>query len=423
MIEHFLMLGSDTVEDDSELPFPAGTPFKGIVKANTFITGDTLAQQIGLSAGMSFNSNAGWLHFIEDNGLELYIAKKPLRYKLHWSDINAAQSGKELTINGDVYIVRFLTGTISDPAPITDSQAGGEWNRYMYNVFKGEGWDSIPGKLDWGPYTNSMLGIQRASEGAFVLGSGQWVQEAAQGQANGYVTRGRSGGSGVPITSVWYGRPSDVDAAQGVVYGWRPVLVKKSSIPPSPFLGEVPGADFITATALVTRLQSESGMTIAGTAKNNDTAWLKYLYKGKTLYMTKKPIRHSVVAGNLRDLGIFTGTRTLVINGQTFKVRVPSGTVNEDNEWNNLIYRVYGGTEDVPNKGEWARYSNIDLDQNPGTTLGNMCLCQGYYSTPSNQNILTRGGYPTGIAGQWYQTSNGATNTGYAWRPILELVE
>lgn len=99
-----------SVADNSDLPFPAGTPFKGVVSAKNFIDGVQLADQIGLVAGLPVNKDAGWLHFIEDNGYNIYIAKKPIRYNLTWEHINTAQLGKEIIIGGKTFLVEFMSG-------------------------------------------------------------------------------------------------------------------------------------------------------------------------------------------------------------------------------------------------------------------------------------------------------------------------
>lgn len=425
MLELLLTNGTDIVDDDSGLPYPAGTPYKGVVSANKFITGSDLANQLGLKEGTLMNNSSGWLHFIEDSGFEIYIAKKPIRYGVSWQAIDTAQKDKVLTIKGRRFTCEFMTGTLVDPSAVSSTSAGGEWNRYMYNVYKGEGWDTLPDRLDWGNYTSDKLGIQLQAAGGSVRASGQWVKAAADGQTNGYITRGRNGsGSALPITAVWYGRPADVAGSLGYVYGWRPMLVLEGSRPvvQSPFKGEVTQANFITFSALVNKIQTDKSATLAGTAKSQDDVWLKFEWNGKTLYMPRKPIRHSISDTQLKSLGLFTGSYTIVIDGKTYKVRCPTGTASDSNcEWNNLIYRIYSGSDTVPNKGTWASYTTAQLDQTYGTGNGNMCICQGT-STQTNTGTLTRGGYDSAITGAWYMTGNGSTNSGYAWRPVLELV-
>lgn len=428
MLETLLFRYGDVkANDDSDLPFPSGTPFKGVVSARNFITGDQLASTLGLQVGGSMNSDAGWLHFIEDNGYEIYVAKKPLRNKVTWQEIKSATAGKVVTIGGRNFTVELLTGALTDPTAVSNSAVGGEWNRYMYNVFKGEDYASIPGRLDWGSYTNAMLGIQTAAEGANVTGSGQFCEEAASGIADAYITRGRNGSSTTtPILAMWYGRPVDVAANQGHVYGWRPKLVLEGSKPepePTPFKGEVTGTDLITMANLKSLVQSTSGVTIRGTAINQSTTWLHYEYEGKTLYVSKMPIMHSVFSTDFINSGANDGRLIVAIGGKYYKVRWLTGTTSIQNEWNSLMYPIYGGADDVPNKGLWAHYTNAELGMVAGTTTNAMCFSQGTYS--GNAGTLTRGGYAGGgVVGSWYQPANPTTsNAGYAWRPVLELTD
>lgn len=411
-------------EDDHGLSFPAGTPFKGVVRSKDFINGLQLASAIGLTAGVPMSANPGWLHFIEDNGYEIYIAKKPLRNKLFWTDINNAQKSKSVVINEREFNVQFMSGAIADPTGITTADPGGDWNRYLYNVYGGVRAGELAGKLNWGPYTEAMLGIQVGTV-TDVPGVGSWCKEAVSGVTGGYLSRGRYPQGGVPnIAAMWYGRQSDVEAAVGFVYGWRPMLVLKGTSPPvevTPFKGEVAQADFITFANLLATVQTSTSKVLNGTAINQTEPWLKFEWNGKTLYTPKKQIRQSVQKTELTAMGIVAGSTTVVIAGKTYKVRLMTGNLNDvSSEWNNLIYRIYSGSENAANKGTWAKYTATDLGLEPGTSGGKLAHCQGTYS--GGFPDLTRGGYSGGgVVGEWYQAA--ATNPGYGWRPLLELVE
>ena len=96
------------------------------------ITGSALASLVGVSQGTAFSNNAGWMRF-EDKGKPLFISKQPLRRGVSWNQLNALGlvfGQKVVTISGQRYKVRLLTGGNGDPS----SGAGGEWDKYMYSV-------------------------------------------------------------------------------------------------------------------------------------------------------------------------------------------------------------------------------------------------------------------------------------------------
>ena len=390
----------DTEEDDSGLAFPAGTPFKGVTKSANFINGPALASLIGLTGGTAINDNSGWLHFVEDTGLELYIAKKPLRKNITWEQINTAQvnNTKEVTINGEVYVVRFINGK-SDAVKYA-------WNRYMYNVFDGNDRSAFPANTPvWGYYTAAMLGVANTNE----LSDGSHsVCAESQAAPAGYVCRGNAGSNNTKgILSAWY----IVANTPQQWYGWRPVLIKKSTIPLTPFRGEVKEADFITYPALVTALGISGGTVINAT--NNP--WLHFVTpEGKELYFPKKTIRHSLSWEYFDGKGLAKGSTTVTVGGRNFRVRflkgapADPGTSTLGGEWTQLIPPLVDGS--------WAEYTYTDLDVGTGTTNGQMTMFQ---------EANTRGGhgagpYP-GTTGLWYQPAN-AANSGYGWRPVLELL-
>jgi hypothetical protein len=415
MIEAMLGLGfKQGAADNSDIPFPAGTPFKGIKKSADFIYGDGLAALVGLSSGAPMNVDGGWLHFIEDSGLEVYIAKKPIRYGATREQImDATDSGaKEVTIRGEVYICRLMSGAISTGAAAVPANAGGEWNRYMYNVYDNTDRVGIESALIWGDYTRTMLGL--GAPGGTDLSDGVFTI-CAEALTNGFCLRGndwQNSSGNHPIMGIW-NMPANNPQTY---YGWRPILVKKSSIPPTPFRGEVAGADLITASALATEL----GITGTVPPDANPT-WLKFVDNGKTLYIAKKPMRTSVLWETLNTAGAVKGGKIITIGGNRYAVRLMTGgngadpTTTGGGEYDAYFSRV---TVNYPGNASdrWANYSNADVDYQGGTGSGELTLCQEMYS---GANPLTRG-YP-GFSGVWYQQA-GATHGGYGWRPVLELI-
>lgn len=407
MLELLLSAKGQAVEEDNaSLAYPAGTPFKGVTRSKDFIDGLTLANAIGLTAGKPANNASGWLHFIEDTGLELYIAKKALRINVNWEQINAvytANENKEVTINGDVYVLKFLRGV--------SGASDYSWERYMYNVYDGNDRTGFPANQPvWGYYTTQMLGLAYPDKNTASDGSHTICSEVYSG--GDHYCRGNAGNGNATkaILGAWYVL---ANTAQNW-YGWRPVLVKKSTIPLIPFRGEVAAADLIGAAALASAI----GLT-AGNVANEGTPWLMFVDNGKTFYMPKKFIRTGTPWESLDALGAVKGTKTIVIAGKTYKVRLMTGYTTDPGNTGGGEYNAYYGRTSVnwPGPGAaWASYSDADLAWNNNASLGTIAVCQ---------EVSTQGGHAgrgySGFFGVYAQPAN-STHPGYGWRPVLELV-
>lgn len=409
------VLSPVAANDDSDLAFPTGTPYKGVVHSANFISGSSLATAVGLTAGTLMNDLGGWLHIIDTNGLELYIAKKPIRKNASWEQIMAATNNgtKEVTINGEVYFVTLLSGLVAGGGGVSPANAGGEWNKYMYPLYDTTDRQYFPGGTPvWGSYTAAMLGIATVAAST-EPGSGTICSDSPGG--GGYTSRGsNSGGYGSVnnMMGLWY---MDANTPQNW-YGWRPALRKKSTIPQTPFRGEVLAADFISGSALAAAIGLSAGALI-----NDTTPWLKFVDNGKTFYMPKKPIRMTFSWENLNALGAVTGTKTVQIGGLTYKVRLMTGgnganpTNTAGGEYDDYFSRVttqYSGK----NGAAWATYAPSDVGWDGGTANYELITCQ----EASTQGGYLLRGYP-GFLGVWYQPADTA-QSGYGWRPILELV-
>lgn len=211
--------------------FVGGDPtdgFFGEVPTTELITGDDLANEIGLSAGTSQHSNEPWLKFAIDEEI-LYVAKKPYRNDVSWDDIDAVNavyddaSAPVVTIDGFQFRVTLMTGAEADPTQWTTSSTaddnfgqGSEWNRLMYRVHQDVptgGTDTYHGGAqegaNWAEYTDADI----------VVGSGNgrrtWCQETPSYDTSRRVSRGAYGLSRFDA----YG-----SARSGGDYGWRPAL-------------------------------------------------------------------------------------------------------------------------------------------------------------------------------------------------------
>jgi len=395
-------IASAKAQDDRELPFPKGTPYKGIVPAKGFLTGTQLASMIGLTDGTAINDDAGWLHYIEDSGLELYIAKKPLRINTTWELINTAQGGnkKVVEVNGERYVVRFIAGN----AGAYDYA----WDRYILGVYNSADRTGFPAGVPyWGDYTASMLGVAVTNE---LSDGSHTICAEPDTSRGGYVCRGNGGSAAVRgVTANWY-LPANTRYKH---YGWRPMLVKESTIPSIPFKGEVEQKDFITDIELAAQLGVTGGSRI-----NAGVQWLHFVFdKGPELYVAKKSMRSNLTWEFYNNLGLALGKRLIQIGDRYFKVRFILGADKEPanatlgREWMQLFPPLTNGT--------WANYLYSDLGVGTGTSNGELAMFQEI--SMRSDKAHAAGPY-SGTSNLWYQPA-GATNGGYGWRPVLELVK
>lgn len=99
----------------------------GVVSANDLISGDDLCSAIGLTAGTSQFSDAGWLKYAI-GGKVLFVAKKTIRHSVSWDNIDAVGAvfgDKNIILNGIKYAVRLLSTQ--------------EWDKLIYPVHKNYG--------------------------------------------------------------------------------------------------------------------------------------------------------------------------------------------------------------------------------------------------------------------------------------------
>ena len=168
--------------------------FYGEVSSEDFISGDDLASLIGLTAGTSQNSDAGWLKVV-DNSKMLLIAKKSFRYTVSWNNINAVDAvfGRIITLNGVKYILRLLSTT--------------EWDKFMYPLHA-EHPNNAP---VWAEYTDADLLVH------YSYGNGSYTWTSTR-SSSARVLRGSSG-----VSYSYNDAPSYSSSSSGG-YGWRPVL-------------------------------------------------------------------------------------------------------------------------------------------------------------------------------------------------------
>lgn len=199
------------------------------------------------------------------------------------------------------------------------------------------------------------------------------------------------------------------------------------------FLGEVPVNALITGNALATAI----GLT-AGTAQFSNEPWLKFNLDGKTLFVAKKPYRSHISWDHINVRGAVFGTRTVVINGETYRVRLLKGSATDPyvggttaydpvgaygSEWNRLFYPLVPNPTSAPSKpsgeglvyGALADYTETDLVMVSTAGNGSHSWCQEIQGT----NRIRRGYYSVSYLSQRVVSSAVAS---HGWRPVLELI-
>ena len=209
------------------------------------------------------------------------------------------------------------------------------------------------------------------------------------------------------------------------------------------FFGEVPASKFITGDALA----SECGIS-QGTSQYSTTPWLKFAYKGEMLFVSKKPIRHSISWDAINTANCVygdSGDKTVVIGGKTYKVTLmralepsndpktiasgSSGAVNHYSEWNSLMLPI----SIYAKNGNWAYLDYVESDL-------------PYWGVDfTDEDLITNSVFGDG-SGQWCQEVGGENASsrvyrGYGgveysdefdssgvfsdlgWRPVLRLIE
>lgn len=176
------------------------------------------------------------------------------------------------------------------------------------------------------------------------------------------------------------------------------------------YYGRVQGSELFTAEQLSTEVNYTSGSLLP----NNDV-WLKFAYKGKTLFVAQQPIRNNISPTSLESANLINGSRTVTKDTFVYKVRLLLGgntSPGNGSEWNDLMYRVHASD---PTGSNWDNLTNTELVVGSGN--GRSTWCQ---EIPSGTNRVYRG-YAS--LTEWAIGLTGSASVTTGWRPVLELVK
>lgn len=228
------------------------------------------------------------------------------------------------------------------------------------------------------------------------------------------------------------------------------------------FLGEAPAAELISGDDLANELNITEGVP-----QYSNEPWLKFTKKNETtgklttMYVAKKPLRYSMSWDQMYAKGLVYGDgkpggdATVVINGQTYKVRLMRGAdinlnprliikrnplINHNSEWNRMMLPIHEQAIDK----SWTYKNNVEKDLKPfvhNFGSGN----QGRYTdadllthsdfgkgtNSSMQEKIERTEQPEpyilgrGIGSVSFSIPGNSNGTGPSrgWRPVLELID
>ena len=200
------------------------------------------------------------------------------------------------------------------------------------------------------------------------------------------------------------------------------------------FYGEVPASEIFTAEELSDLLEITEG-----NIQFNDTPWLKFAYKGKTLFRPKKAFRSHISWDHINSKGAVYGGKVVEHEaGYRFDVRLMKSVVEgketaegsysnvKNSEWNHLMLPIHIQAKDA----SWAYPSYVeddvpywgidytDGDLQLGSGNGRAVWCQEHWSTDSPYRVGR--GY-VGVSYADYDTPS-ITNAVRGWAPVLELL-
>lgn len=214
------------------------------------------------------------------------------------------------------------------------------------------------------------------------------------------------------------------------------------------YFGTLTASEFITTGDLM------AATGLVGTVLAPASSWQKFGRKGKVCYIPTLPLLSQVSWKQLYDLGMVFGvdgpgpynagadvpqSKKVVINGETFRVRLmtgfsdnytefPTSTAStpeptETNlcEYNDFMYSLTYLTPEVQRTVNYLQYTPAQLGYAAGISN---CLVQERFSAAANSQLVVRG---QAVASATRSTISyrfsGSITTAYHWRPVLELVE
>lgn len=186
------------------------------------------------------------------------------------------------------------------------------------------------------------------------------------------------------------------------------------------FMGEVSASSFITGSALANAM----GIT-AGASQHSTDPWLKFKHNGKTLFVSRYPIRYGISWFDLNNAGVIFGDRLLTVTGKDYKVRLLTGAGN--NPYAGSEIGVIGSeTNDLIGNmtisGEWQLQEDSYFIEGSGSYTWTQETSAANAATALMMVPIKD--HASAINGIYYfSDSKSDVASARGWRPVLELVE
>ena len=388
------------------------------------------------SIGNIVNSNTGWLKFVYKERV-FYTTTKPIINNISWNDLAkryVANKKRTIRINNRLYYIRLMTDEEYNNTlvPLTSGKLGNfslsylELNKPIWvdDDFNGAAKKTLK---DYG----TLLNVDCMSRSA----SYRPVLEL--------ISAGEE-----PYNNL----PTNIPLAESELF-------KYDANTDTGYFGLVKSSNIVTGDNLAGAI----GLGI-GVSQNSNTNWLKFYYHGMIIYTPQKPLRHTILKGDLLDLNAVYGidlglkrTAKYIINGTEFGVGILSGAgkapsemieisgdpksteyfaVNVKKEigrgsmWNDLIYRIHAiYVDDVLENQDTLNYKELhggvqignNFDNFSSSDLGiidgdgSNALCQEVSSVNPLETISRGYYFLPGVVRQGFNQRLSI----FGWRPIL----
>lgn len=194
----------------------------------------------------------------------------------------------------------------------------------------------------------------------------------------------------------------------------------------------------VTSSELFTGSELSLAVGISqGTLRNDAVDWFKFFIDGKIIFRSAKQVRHAISWNTINTAGCVFGTKTVVKNNLTFKVRLMKGALTNPSmannldegthgsEWNRLMLPLVNNSNKTwtypkyieSNLASWGT-NLLTSDLNSGS-FGARAWTQETSSKETNKRVIRSTNNDIEYLTYDLPTS---TSTTYGWFPVLELV-
>lgn len=393
----------------------------------------------GEARGEVHRASPDWLAFeyqIDGESTRLLVAKQPVSHTVAWWDIARAGAADGQARVKDVDGVEYRVRLMECGQHTMDELS--EWNLLIGGVHQGD-MDFRGERYGWirRPYDNSDLKV--GYQGSLSWCRDRFSQNRRVMRGYYFVSRFHAGQPGFRGNRVF----------------WRPVLEVVSSgdsgeealdspvaqVSPDGqirYYGAVANDDLLgDGVKIADLVDFHEGEEHEGGAPD----WLKFHYRGQTLYVASQTVRHSLSWNALARAGLVAGENRKVrvgmrrydqdvtvtdAEGNRYWVRLlqcGKSTLDHDSEWNRLIGSVVepdGDFARFPSRYGWVNDLYEPAALNLHTDRGAATWCRENVSIYGDEHGVNRGYL---VPSRFHATPGEFSGWGFGWRPVLQLIQ